>query len=305
MKFSGHETFPIREGWLHKGLKLLAHEPELFLTDEVSDVLGIGRNMAKSLKHWLQATGLAEQTGADEKSSKASLRMTKLGELIWDRDRFFMEVGTWWILHINLIRERDVASTWHWFFNKFNHDRFDRAVCLESLRRYIDSEQKRVPSASTIQRDLGCMLFSYARSIPPANEDPEDGADCPFRELGLLNYYKNSGQYQVHQGVKDVPLEVFCYSMSIAFSESLRRTKVSDIRLHAATRQAAGPGRAFCLTGESLFETVSRLEDVAKDKEIQIAGIAGDRAIRIQSLSPFEWIERFYQNSVTENTYAI
>ena len=297
MKFSGHETFPVREGWLHKGLKLLSENPHLFLDPEVSDYLGVGRNMAKSIKHWLQVTGLAQPVGSDPDSNRTLMHMTKLGELIWQRDPFFLEAGTWWILHINLLSYREVASTWYWFFNKFGHDRFDRAVCVESLRRFIEAEQKRVPSIATIQRDLGCMLLSYARCIPSTSEDPEDGADCPFRDLGLLSYYKTSGYYQLHQGVKDVPLDIFCYAMTRAFGDTRQRTKVVDIRLHDAARQEGGPGRAFCLSGETLFELVSQLESRATDNELQIAGIAGDRAIRLRCHSPLEWIEKFYKHA--------
>ena len=61
MKFSGHETFAIREGWLHKGLKLLIKEPELLYDEYVADWLGVGKNMARSIRHWLEVTGLAER----------------------------------------------------------------------------------------------------------------------------------------------------------------------------------------------------------------------------------------------------
>jgi hypothetical protein len=53
MRFGGHETFAIREGWLHKGLRLLADEPHLLADDHAADWLGVGRNMAKSIRHWL------------------------------------------------------------------------------------------------------------------------------------------------------------------------------------------------------------------------------------------------------------
>ena len=77
----------------------------------------------------------------------------------------------------------------------------------------------------------------------------------------------------------------------------MQRTKVADIRLHDAARQEGGPGRAFCLSGETLFELVSQLESRATDKELQIAGIAGDRAIRLRCRSPLEWIEKFYEHA--------
>ncbi len=43
----GHETFAIREGWLHKGLRLLDENAEIFTQDDVADHLGVGRNMGK------------------------------------------------------------------------------------------------------------------------------------------------------------------------------------------------------------------------------------------------------------------
>ena len=60
MRFSGHETFPVRDGWLHKGLKLLIDAPDVLHDKYAADHLGVGNNMAKSIRHWLLATGLAK-----------------------------------------------------------------------------------------------------------------------------------------------------------------------------------------------------------------------------------------------------
>ena len=61
MKFSGHETFAIREGWLHKGLKLLIEAPDKLVHEFSADWLGVGKNMARSIRHWLEVTGLARR----------------------------------------------------------------------------------------------------------------------------------------------------------------------------------------------------------------------------------------------------
>ena len=60
MGFGGHETFSIREGWLHRGLQLLKEDPERLLDEYAADWLGVGRNMAKSIRYWLAATGIAD-----------------------------------------------------------------------------------------------------------------------------------------------------------------------------------------------------------------------------------------------------
>lgn len=295
MKFSGHETFPVREGWLHKGLKLVNDSPELFLDEEVADQLGVGRNMAKSIRHWLLVTGLTEASGGESKGQAPLLRLTELGELVWAYDPYFLAPGTWWILHANLVNNIDSATTWSWFFNNFSHDRFDRAVCLESLRRFVDSAQKRVPSISTLTRDLGCLLLSYARMLPAANDDPEDGADCPFRELGLLTYYRTSGYFKFDRTPKVISPYVFGYVMSLAFPVSSSSSKRADVRLLDAVRTSGGPGRVFCLNGESLFETVSRIESMSEDL-VQIAGLAGDRTIRTVGLDTNEWAGLFFES---------
>lgn len=300
MKFSGHETFPVREGWLHKGLKLLNESPEQFLNEEVADLLGVGRNMAKSIRHWLVVTALAEVASDDLRNRTPLLQPTELGQLVWQHDPYFLEEGTWWILHANLVNNFDATTTWSWFFNHFGHDRFDRAVCLESLRRFIVSAQKRVPSTSTLSRDLGCMLLSYARMIPIGHDDPEDGGDCPFRELGLLSYYRTSGYFHVHHAPKRIPADVFGYVVSLSFLESMRSGKSVDIKLLDAARKPGGPGRVFCLTGESLFESVSSIE-AESEQLIQIAGMAGDRTIRLPCMPPEEWATLFYEMRTEAN----
>ncbi len=295
MKFSGHETFPVREGWLHKGMKLVSDSPDLFLDEEVADQLGVGRNMAKSIRHWLVVTGLAEATGGESRGNEPLLRLTELGQLVRTFDPYFLDRGTWWILHANLVNNIEATTTWSWFFNNFNHDRFDRAVCLESLRRFVESSQKRIPSISTLTRDLGCLLQSYARMIPATNDDPEDGADCPFRELGLLTYYRTSGYYRIDNSQKNLSPYVFGYVMSLAFPATASTSRKTDVRLLDAVRTSGGPGRVFCLNGESLFETVSRIE-ATSEKLVQIAGLAGDRTIRTCGLEPNEWACRFFES---------
>ena len=302
MKFSGHETFQVREGWLHKGMKLVSEEPELMGGEFVSDHLGVGRNMAKSIRHWLIATELAEVTAASASKKKPILQPTEFGSLVWENDPYFMELGTWWMLHANLVNNPGVATSWAWFFNSFSHDRFGRSVCLESLRRHIEMARKRPPSTSTLERDLGCLLLSYARTIPAQVVDPEDGADSPFRDLGLMNYFKSSGYYQLNQAAKELPPSIFGYAMAKAFDEFGRDRKSVDVSIGDATRKPGGPGRVFCLTGESLFETVSRIESL-EQSEIGIAGMAGERVIRVRCLKPCDWAKQLYLN-VGEGSYV-
>lgn len=298
MKFSGHETFQVREGWLHKGMKLIHHDPQMIGDEFVSDHLGVGRNMAKSIRHWLVATKLAEPVVKNASSKWPTLKFTEIGELVWERDPYFLELGTWWMLHINLVNSPRIATTWAWFFNSFGHNRFGRSVCLESLQRYVAMSQTRPPSAATLERDLSCLLLSYSRTIPVQNIDPEEGTESPFRELGLLNYFKNSGYYQLNQTMKNIPSAIFGYAMANAFEELQQNRKDTDISLGEITRKTGGPGRVFCLSEESLFETISRIESV-EQQEFSVSNLAGEKAIRIRCRSAVEWATRYY-HTITE-----
>ena len=63
MKFRAHDTFFIRKGWLNKGMKYVNFKPDVFVDKEENpmDVLGIGSNMVKALRYWLQAVGLTQE----------------------------------------------------------------------------------------------------------------------------------------------------------------------------------------------------------------------------------------------------
>src|SRR5690606_1817146 len=123
MRFGGHETFAVREGWLHKGLRLLVEDPKKLHSPDVADWLGVGRNMAKSIKHWLLVTGLA--VSAKSTRGDSLLQSTDLGELIYKRDPYLLQTGTWWALHVESANCDVHAVTWWWFFNRFSLSRFD------------------------------------------------------------------------------------------------------------------------------------------------------------------------------------
>ena len=268
MRFGGHETFPVREGWLHKGLKLVAEEPEKLSHEHVADWLGVGRNMAKSIRHWLQATGLCEQVGGGRPRKRALLQPTRLGHLVWDRDPYFTDIGTWWALHVNLISSPAHALTWDWFFNSFKLPRFDKAVSLDSLQRFLQMQRGRIPSPRTLDRDTSCLLLSYSRSIPDRRVDPEEAQESPFTELGLLAHYRTSGYYEVNRGTKAIPAHILCYSLSRSFQGEAHDGPIQAPVQEAAQRRG-GPGNAFCMSAEGLYETAVQAEHAQMGLEIQ------------------------------------
>ena len=305
MKFAGHETFPVREGWLHKGLKLLIENPEMFADKYVADFLGVGRNMAKSIRHWLLATNLAsiEFHKGDRELISSKLEPTDFGRLVWDKDPYFLEIVTWWALHINLAKSQ-LAGSWQLFFNYFSLNRFEKSVCFEAQQRHLEMSSQRMPSLKTLERDLNCLLASYSIQIPPKSQDPEDASNCPFQELGLMRYFKSSGYYEIDRGVKNIPAHILGYALSINFEEVRTGEGVADVSFQKMTQLASGPVGVLALTSESLFELAQRAENELSSQDLCLVGLAGERMVRVQKKSPLQWIEECYQKIIESAPYA-
>jgi hypothetical protein len=296
MQFGGHETFAIREGWLHKGISLLDNEPEKFEDEYVADWLGVGRNMAKSIKHWLAATQLAERPTDPTTRKKGPLEITSLGRKVIERDPYFMERGTWWALHVNLVNNSEHAATWTWFFNQFLNVRFERATCVEALRRYLAANQTRVPSLKTLQRDIACLLASYSKDVPPVPADPEDATDSPFRELGLIAHFRDSGSYgREPVTADDIPAELLPYTLISAQPTLVVGQSKAEIDVREACLMPGGPGRCFNLELESFYELCTNVEAELSRNVFEVITLAGDRMVRFKAMPREAWLDAYYQ----------
>tara|TARA_Y100000814_G_scaffold35721_1_gene22817 strand:- start:784 stop:1731 length:948 start_codon:yes stop_codon:yes gene_type:complete len=308
MKFSGHETFSIREGWLHKGLELTNRDPDLWADPYVADELGIGKNMAKSLKYWLTATELCSSERVEGQKNNTRLQLTPFGKMIWDCDPYFLEDSTWWILHIQLLFSEFTTGSWSWFFNHFSFERFERSAALERLKHHLSIHMKRPPSSATIDRDLGCLLAMYSKVLPPISSDPEDAIVSPFVSLGLMTRYRNSGYYRLHREIKSIPFPVFGFAVS-----KFARSESGDIVPGGLEVQYAGhsgerfeesfvnlsktennPAKVFGLTDESLFELVQKYEGDRGSQEVSIGGLAGERTLKLTLHEPEHWLCDIY-----------
>ena len=292
MRFGGHQTFAIRDGWLYKGLRLVVEDPVRLGDEDLADWLGVGRNMAKAIHHWLVATGLAEKDPTWGKRTRL-LRPSEFGKLVWRRDRYFLMPGTWWAIHVRLINCPEHAYSWHWFFNRFSAARFERPVCVEGLRRHLVSIGSRMPAQRTLERDVGCLLGSYAVSVPSKVGDPEDAMDCPLSELALLIHSRQTGFYHLNRGFKPIPYEIFGYASTtgqeLARGNSL--TPSVDRSLTELTHGLNAPGRIFGLTAEVLYELLSGYESQGLAR---LDGNAGERILRIDPKPELEWMVAYY-----------
>lgn len=100
MKFRAHDTFFIRKGWLSKGMRCVFNNPVVFISRDENpmDVLGLGANMVKALRYWLQAVGLTEEPSRGRRMQQ----FTRLGEIIYQHDTYIEELGTLCLLQYSM-----------------------------------------------------------------------------------------------------------------------------------------------------------------------------------------------------------
>ncbi len=95
--FGRHETFPLRYGWLTKGVEVVGKYKDIFHEREHGNAmtkLGIGRNMVNALYYWLQVTGLVKfEGGVGEVSELGNALLGK------DGDPYLEDEATLWIVH--------------------------------------------------------------------------------------------------------------------------------------------------------------------------------------------------------------
>ncbi len=209
MKFAQHQTFYFREGWLTKGLRVLEENGrDVFLRKDAMQLLGIGSNMVKSLRYWMQATGLTEEPSKGRKFQKN----TSFGDVVYKYDRYFEARATLWLVHYHLAKNYKLASTWYWFFNVFNYKEFDESIFLDQLSSWV-SENGLTIADSSLKKDFDCLINSYLLTKDELNVNPEDNIGCPLRELGLIEYADEKQRiYRLtRRETSDIPLEVIFY----------------------------------------------------------------------------------------------
>jgi len=188
MKFRAHDTFFIRKGWLSKGMERIVEKPDLFVDKEENpmDALGIGSNMVKALRYWLQTVGLCQEPN----KGKRVQTLTNLGQLVYNNDRYIEELGTLYLLQYKLASQMEDATAWYFFFNEFAMSEFTREEFVQALQNYIlMKEDNNSVAIRSLNDDFACIINTYLPRYKsnPGKVSAENNIDCPFGELGLVD----------------------------------------------------------------------------------------------------------------------
>lgn len=183
-RFKGHESFILREGWLNKGMREVRNDPFVFSQNYGADVLGVGPNMAKAIRYWMRTCGLLEERG------KQGVFLSKLGEQIWEYDKYLEDPFSLWIIHCNIVKNRGQATAWNLFFNEYDEMEFTKDELVKELINKagnLDGLEKF--SEKSVEADGEALLRMYVRK-PERGSDPEEKNISPF---GIFELVKQKG----------------------------------------------------------------------------------------------------------------
>ena len=109
MHYGRHQTFTPRYTWLKSAYDAIVVDPLIFTTPGAHRILGVGKNMARSMRFWLQAAGLTRETDGRHMLS------TGFGRFIVSEggaDPYLESDAAWWLLHWRFVGPRGQLPVW-------------------------------------------------------------------------------------------------------------------------------------------------------------------------------------------------
>ncbi len=297
MKFSGHQTFAFRYGWIEKGVKSAAESPDIFSAEDAIVHLGVGKNMVESIRHWCLATQMLEEKPAPEDATKRVFQPSTLAKRLllkggWDP--FLENDASLWLVHWLLVSNPTIGTSWQLAFGHFHRPDFSKRELVDFVKSFAEKHSIRVRESS-LARDIDCLLRTY---LPVRNgtrpEVAEETFDCPLQELGLMQASPDGEFFRFAIGPKpSLPAAVFVVALDEYFARS--KSERNPMSVQECLYGIESPGQAFKLDENSLVEYIEAIEDMTGGV-IALDETAGLKQIyRRQKLDSMRLLESHYR----------
>jgi Protein of unknown function (DUF4007) len=285
---------------LKKGYDAAAEDRAVFTREDAPLRLGVGKNMARSIRYWCHAFKLLDEVAASEGRASHSIPSMIGGRLLGEWDPYLEDLASLWYLHWKLVEGPCLATAWKFVFTAFPEREMTADLLVGALESFVTRNYPAARIApSSLRKDVHCILRMYGHA-PVAGGVTEDNIQCPFAELGLLRPGQDGRTYAFDMGEKtDLPDAVV-----LAASLEYAAAAVPGARTIALGRLLfdwGSPGMAFKLTETALCAAAERvaantglvaLSDTAGLVQISFTGDPLDTALQL--------LASYYPQSVVE-----
>lgn len=299
--FARHETFHPRYGWLKKGYDEASRDPSVFVAEDATSILGVGKNMVRAIRYWCLAYKVLYEQRSEKNPRLYDVHPTDFGrQLLADDgwDPYLEDPGSLWLLHWQLLRSPCRAPAWWAIFNGQRSPEFSDDALLDELRRFRDEHAQFEDIVdSSLDKDARCLLRMYG-SVTQGRDLLEDSVDSPFAELELIRPIPGAKrEWAINAGPKrQLPDDIVahaCLDYAIATAQHGRLLGVAGL-----ARNPGAPGRAFALTETSLGDALARYSE-HHQTPIALTHAAGIRQLQLPTeldeTIPILVLNRYYQ----------
>lgn len=280
---SGHDTFPLRYGWIKKVYDQIESQPEIanvFSQDTAIADFGVGKNMLNAMKFWSANTAMIVRNdncyintfdslsvinpiSSEVDSSHAARHVNSF----YNAHNFFSDEGldpylespsTIWLLHLALVTNPNLI-TYYWFFNINTKSELTREDFARLITDFLRDHCLKLPSGSTVKRDIECFIQNYTSKQRKGNEDFESTLEGPLVELGLITRLNKQSIRALRGEKNSLSLSVFIYAL-ISFWR-VHNGAADTLSLEMCTYDECSPGRVFMLDEEAIIGYAEQLQD--------------------------------------------
>ena len=297
-QFSGHETFPLRYGWLKKAYDRVvetgqdADNRTACWGEEAIARFGVGKNMVAAIRHWSKSTRIIK-----EKSGTSAVRTTELGDLLFGKggfDPYLEDIQTLWLIHWKLAA-REEKTTWFWAFSHYPSVTFGRNELIKKITRLVERRGWKKVAQTTIRNDVACFIRTYVARPSIQKSGYDEALESPLTELGLIKAVGNKDDFRFVRGPKSTLGDgVFIYTL-LDFWKRYR--DVATLSFEAIAHAPGSPGRVFQFDENDVADRLSRLDDVTGGA-LRWSESAGLRQvvseINFDKRPPLSWLSRDY-----------
>lgn len=306
LQFAGHETFPLRYGWLKKAYDQVVcninthgcDARSVFTDESAIAIFGVGKNMVASMRHWSLAAGVLALEEEDGQRVGRPIPTLLGNALLGDGgDPYLEHPASLWLIHWHLASVPGRSTTWYWAFNELNEPAVDRDLLTLRLMRRISAlreagrmKESRI-TEMTVRRDVECFVRTYLAKSSSGRGAHEDNLESPLCELGLLQPLGVGSAFGFRRGPKPtLPDEVFLYGLHSFWMQFYPTRR--EFTIEAITHEPGSPGRVFMLDEESIADRLAAMTDLTKGaiRWDESTGMRQVYAHEIGSLKPLDLV---------------
>ena len=236
-------------------MKYASEDPGVFVAEDATVRLGVGKNMVRAIRYWGQAAHLLTHApGTDARSGQMVPTRTGLA-LFGDEgaDPYLEDPGTLWLVHWHLLRPTCEVPAWWLLFHRMTAVEFTEAEACEFITEEVRRSAWDLPHPTSIDKDVSCLARTYA-AVSRGRASIDDIFDCPLRHLGLLEE-TGRGRFRFNTGRKaTLPPEVVLYACLdwMSMQDGAARSASFGRLVH----EPGSPGRAFRLAESAMRDAV-------------------------------------------------